>query len=579
MHFVKNINLNYLNAILTKKQIRESVVLFVLMFFSMILEIIVLRYLLSILNYFSGQEKDISIYIKYISNFFPKYSAETFFLLFFVFVFFIKTFVAIFVNKRENKFLTNLRASLSFDFYKNYLDMPLIYKLRKNSSDIIKNITNEIDFLTATVFSISVLIMEILIIMAIFFVLAFHNFLLSVISISMLLSLGFLFNFLNKKKILHLGRDRSAHLHGRYKNIIETFSGFKEIELSGKLNEAKLDFNFHNNQISKINYTANFRSSLSRPVFEIFLVIILIFMAFFLNITKNNASNFIPTIGIFLIGSYRLIPSFGKIFSALQRIQLNSQSIPILYQEKVVFNENKIKRPSTKNFQFLKNIEFKNVKFTYFPSPNSKSDYLFYDLNLKIQKGTSVGIYGESGSGKSTLLDLFMGFLHASDGKILIDNIEIDDCKTSWQQKIAAVPQDVFIKNDTIKNNITFTKEAENIEDEKIYEILQIVNLKNLVIETDKKLDTIIGDGNLKLSGGQKQRLSIARALYLNPEILIFDESTNSLDSFNENKILNEILKYKKNKTIIWVSHNKNIFSKFDFIYELNKGKLMKGKI
>ena len=574
-------NLSFENAkiLLSYKQINSTFLLFILMLLAMVFEVAVLQLILLILGYFSGASSiNFENYLNFLKSFLSNYSDESLLITSFIVIFFFKNLISIYVSKRENKFLTNLRAELSFNFYKDYLDMPLIYKLKKNSSEIIRNITNEVDFLVATIFSISIFTMEILIILGVMFVLLKHNFTLSLITIILFIFFSILFNYVNKTKIIELGNRRRKYLKNRLKNIIETFSSFKELELAGKLNVAKSEFNFNNNQISKINYVANFRNTLSKPVFELFLVFILFIMVFLLNISKSNIVEFIPTIGIFLVASYRLIPSMSRIISALQRIQLNSQSIPNLIKEKLVFKKTKIYK-SNKEINFRNEIEFKNVKFSYKNKPCLEEDYIINNLNLKISKGSSIGIFGLSGQGKSTFLDLLMGFLQCHSGNIFIDKIPLNECSDNWQKKIFSVPQDIFIKNDTIKKNIAFSEENEEIDIDKINQVLKAVNLDQIINGLDAHMDTVIGDGGLKLSGGQKQRISIARALYYGPEVLIFDESTNSLDTYNENLIVNNIIKNFKGTTIIWVSHKKEIFKNFNKLFEMRNGKLLEEKL
>jgi ABC-type multidrug transport system fused ATPase/permease subunit len=579
MNFFNNLSFENAKILLSYKQINSTFLLFFLMLLAMIFEVVVLQLILLILGYFSGASSiNFDNYLNFLKSFLANYSDESLLITSFIFVFFLKNLISIYVSKRENKFLTNLRADLSFNFYKDYLDMPLIYKLKKNSSEIIRNITNEVDFLVATIFSLSIFTMEILVIIGIMFVLLNHNFILSLIAIILFIFFSFIFNFLNKKKIIKLGNQRGKYLKNRLKNIIETFSSFKELELAGKLDAAKSEFNFNNNQISKINYITNFRNTLSKPVFELFLVFILFIIVFLFNISKSNIVEFIPTIGIFLVASYRLIPSLSRIISALQRIQLNSQSIPYLVNEKLIFKKTKIYK-FDKEIHFRNEIEFKNVKFSYKNKPCSEEDFIINNLNLKISKGSSIGIFGLSGQGKSTFLDLLIGFLPCYSGNIFIDKISLTECSDNWQKKIFSVPQDIFIKNDTIKKNIAFFEKNEEVNIDKINQVLKTVNLDQVINGLDDKIDTVIGDGGLKLSGGQKQRISIARALYYGPEVLIFDESTNSIDTYNENLIVNNILKNFKNATIIWVSHRKEIFKNFNKLFEIKNGKLLEEKL
>ena len=187
-----------------------------------------------------------------------------------------------------------------------------------------------------------------------------------------------------------------------------------------------------------------------------------------------------------------------------------------------------------------------------------------------------MGIQGESGSGKSTLLDLLIGLQTPTAGKITVDGTNIEKNLESWQNMIGCVPQEVFISDDTLKRNIALGLNEENISEEKLSKSLQFSNLKIFSENLEKGTNTVIGEKGSRLSGGQKQRIGIARAIYNNPEIIIFDEATSSLDIETENKIIDEINLLKRNKTIIIVSHKKSLFKNCDYVYKLKNKKITK---
>ena len=194
---------------------------------------------------------------------------------------------------------------------------------------------------------------------------------------------------------------------------------------------------------------------------------------------------------------------------------------------------------------------------------------------MSIKKGTRVGIIGKSGSGKSTLVDIILGLLEPEKGEILVDGINIKDNKHSWQSYIGYIPQDIYLLDDTIKNNITFGIDKNDINKKLLYESIKIAQLEKFVESSKNKLDTVVGNRGIKISGGEKQRIGIARALYNNPEILIFDEATSALDVDNENKILDEIYEGIGNKTLIVISHRNNTVKYCDLIYVMEQGKII----
>ena len=212
-------------------------------------------------------------------------------------------------------------------------------------------------------------------------------------------------------------------------------------------------------------------------------------------------------------------------------------------------------------------IKFENISFGY---EKSKLNVL-KNINFEINKNESVGIIGSSGSGKSTLITLLMGMLKPQQGDIKCDNVSIYEDIYNWQNKISYVPQDVFLINDSIKKNIAFGLDEENIDNNKIQKVIDMVFLNNFIKSLPNGLDTVVGERGANISGGQKQRIGIARALYRNPKILIMDESTNSLDEFTENELIDDLFKFKKNYTLILISHNKSVFKNFDKIIDLTK--------
>lgn len=568
--------LNYFTNILESKEIKNSLILFGLMVAVMLFEILILQNILIILNYFSQRDYNFkyleSLVIDYLSFFFNKDIALLFI---FAILYLLKSLLVIYVNKKEKKYITNLRANVSNKLFSGYVSMPLIFKLRTNTSDLIKNIINEVEFFSSTVYSICVISMDVIIFLGISIFLLNYDFIISLIAISLFLIAAIVFNFFNKKKISKLGERRSYHFEKRFESIIEALSGIKDIKIFGLYDKIKNNFEYHNNQISKITYIAQFRESLSKPVFELFIVLLIFLFIFISNPNSSDFSKYIPTIGLFLAASYRIIPSLSRISNSIQRLYYNFPSISKINDDFTKFNFNEVSQKNNNlNIKFINLIEFKNVYFSYKIKPIVEDDYILRNLNFKLFKGQKVGISGKSGVGKSTFLDLFLGFYEPHKGQISIDNVNLLNCKKCWQNIVTCVPQEIFIKTDTLLNNITF---GSRVADKKLLnKIIEDIELKELVDSMEQGLDTIIGEKGYKLSAGQKQRLAIGRALYFKPDVLVLDESTSSLDSYNEKNIIQKIINEKNNLTILWVSHKKEIFRNFDTNYEFKDGTLSK---
>ena len=222
-------------------------------------------------------------------------------------------------------------------------------------------------------------------------------------------------------------------------------------------------------------------------------------------------------------------------------------------------SENQNLNDVNENTNLFKNLlEIKNIKFAY---PNTDK-LILKNFSFKIKKGDFVGISGNSGAGKSTLIDLISGLLNPQNGEILLDNTNIKKYRHIWKNKIGYVPQDTYLLDETIKNNIAFGENINDFNQSRFKKSIELARLDSLVNSFDEKENKIVGEKGIQLSGGQRQRIGIARALYLNPEIIILDEPTSSLDKENEEKIIEDLFELNKNlnMTVLLVSHKEAIF-------------------
>ena len=318
------------------------------------------------------------------------------------------------------------------------------------------------------------------------------------------------------------------------------------------------------------------------------MILILIFIFVVVYFSMNNYTNeYIVTFcTLFLIALYRLMPSFNKILASIHNFRFYIPTINIISKEMDALKnyEEEIKKSNTlkvKNssyylddLKFQNQISLKNIFFKY----EKSNDHVFKNINFTIRKNKFIGIIGHSGSGKTTLVDIISGLLKVDQGDIFIDNVNINNSLSALTNKIAYVPQDVFLLEDTIKSNIVFSELSDgnqNYNEQKLMNAIENSNLSSFVNNLSNKLDTYIGEDGVQLSGGQKQRIGIARALYKDSDIIIFDESTSALDKDAENKILFEINKLKKIKTIIYITHKENTLKYADEIYKISNNELL----
>ena len=291
------------------------------------------------------------------------------------------------------------------------------------------------------------------------------------------------------------------------------------------------------------------------------LVLIVVFLVF---ANKSDISNILATISIFVLALYRLMPSANRILTSYHDLLYYRSSLEIIYQ---ILNQKK-ENLGDEKLEFKKELRLENLGFGY-----EGKNLLFKNINLSIKKGEKIAFIGESGSGKSTLVDLIIGLLTPKEGQIYIDNTALNSKNIkNYRQKIGYIPQQIYLFNDSIAKNISFGDEA---KESFLKELIQKVHLEKFIKNLPQGIDTQVGDGGSNLSGGQKQRIAIARALFLNPEILVLDEATSALDSNIESKIMDAIYELAKDKTMIIIAHRLSTIENCDKIYKLERGKLI----
>jgi ABC-type multidrug transport system fused ATPase/permease subunit len=280
-----------------------------------------------------------------------------------------------------------------------------------------------------------------------------------------------------------------------------------------------------------------------------------------------NAS--LPTIALFGMAAIRIMPSMNRIIGYMTTIRFNITHFEHIYEDlrEATMSESE-HADKTIRMKFENSIEIVDLTYRY---PGTEQ-IILENVSLKIDKGQTVGIIGSSGAGKTTFVDLLLGLLTAEQGEILVDGKDIMSEIRGFRQNIGYVPQDIYIIEDTVAANVAFGVVKDDIAEDRVWAVLETANLKDYIETLDEKLDTNVGESGMRLSGGQRQRLGIARALYNDPEILIFDEATSSLDNENEKAISEAIARIGHTKTMIIIAHRLNTLEKCDVIYEVKDG-------
>ena len=380
-----------------------------------------------------------------------------------------------------------------------------------------------------------------------------------------------------KKKMQAVGEDYSLGLTGRMKNIQEIFGSFRLL----KLDQLKSKI-FFRNRFLNLDYKIrssleimNFLGNFPRFFVEGVAILFIAFLAFFLIKFKIYEQEIIIlSLGVIGFSVQRLLPLIQRIYfsSALMIAGKDAAYDGVEFLLSEGLEDDEVKATIGAQKIKLENIiYFKNVSFTY---KGKKEKNLFTNINLEIKKNSKVCILGKTGSGKSTFVDLIVGLLKPEKGEVYIDNNNIEDVLQSWHDQISYVPQNTFLLDSTIIENIAFGIDKNEIDLLKIEQSLEIAGLKDFIDELPEKIYTKIGERGIQLSGGQVQRLGLARAFYKKFEVLILDESTNALDIETEEKIHANINEKLNDKTIIVITHKPELSKNFDKIIKIDKGSI-----
>ena len=290
----------------------------------------------------------------------------------------------------------------------------------------------------------------------------------------------------------------------------------------------------------------------------------------------DNADLLVAQLAAFAVGAFRILPSLGRISSSFNQVVFSTAGINDTYNnlKEVRKHDQSLKKElgnekKEQKIIFQDRLEISGVVWQY---ENSEKKVL-KDVSLSIKKGQAVALIGQSGAGKTTLADIILGLLRPSQGKVLLDGMyDIYDMPSEWSRIISFVPQSVYLVDDTIRNNIAFGVEKENIEDKKVWEALEQAQLSDFIKGLSEGLDTMIGERGVRFSGGQRQRVAIARALYSNPAILVLDEATSALDNETEEAVIQAIESLQGHKTLIIIAHRLSTVRNCDIIFEIKDG-------
>ena len=486
----------------------------------------------------------------------------------FIIIILVNTFIKLYITYYSQNFIKNTASSiahkaLSSLFSKNYEQI-----ISKNSNEIVSALVIKIDeainFLIHLLQIVTSSFISIAIIISLFIV----DFIVTFYLISIFSFIYGLILFFLRKKTNKISLILSENFDTRLKVVQDNITYLRQILLTNNKNFYLNNFVKKDKNIRKSNLQMYLYSQFPRIAIETIGIITFSIITFvLLSFMKYDQTYIITILAIVIYAFQKLLIAFNQVYVSSINISALKQSTWDIIS--VIEKNRNSNYQETQNLEF-KNLKIKNVSFKY----ESQESLIFENLNIDIDKGDKIGIVGESGSGKSTFLDIFCGLLNVSQGEILINNIPLHKVKNEWQNLISYGSQNLFTTEESILENIAIGSDKTKVDKKLLFTSCERSESISFINALKEKFDTKLGTGGVRLSGGQAQRIGLARIFYNNSSIMLFDESTNSLDNETEKRVIDNIKNYYDDRTILIVSHNKNILDFCNKIFRFEKGKI-----
>lgn len=379
------------------------------------------------------------------------------------------------------------------------------------------------------------------------------------------------------KKYGALSRDYSCRAQ---QVSLEALQGSKEVLVTGRqsyfVNEylkSIIDYN-------KAELHLSVASSAPASIIELVCIVGLVFSIGIQIVSANDTGILLTQLASVAVAAFRIFPALGIALSCVNTIVFNTPGLNAQYEMLQIVKMSDAQNAKTasqenskyKDITFQNEIQLSHVTFGYSRSCENVID----DLSMTIKRGASIGFIGTSGAGKTTLADIILALYKPQSGAVLMDGINIEELGNTWHRIVGYVPQSIYMTDSTIRKNVAFGIDDGEIDDQKVWKALEMAQMKQFVEELPDNINTNVGERGVQLSGGQRQRIAIARALYMNPDIIILDEATAALDTETESAVMESIDMLKGIKTLIIVAHRLSTIAKCDEIYEISNGKAIK---
>ena len=493
-------------------------------------------------------------------------------------MFVIKNSYLVFLTYVQSRFVNNNRSRHTTNLLSQFLHRPYEYYLYAETSVIIRTIYGDMDNVFNLLLQCMNLAAELVVSVCLGLFLLFIDFKMMIVIVGLLGIVTILIMKVIKPKLSHVGDMSREAQAGLYKWILQPVTGVKDVKVLNK--EDYCTDRYRERAVEYANYQVgnNVLTNLPKLLIETVAIVGILAYVGVSMAVGVPMSSLLPLISAFAIAAMRLLPSVNRVNTYMANIAYFEPALNYIYdnvdtkamRDQEVIDKERRSNPNTKVVTLNNEIRLNNITFAY---PNTDKN-IFTDADMVIPVGKSVGVVGPSGSGKTTIIDILLGLLKVKNGSITSDGTDIFDNYEAWLSHVGYIPQTIYMLDASIKENIAFGVEPDKIDEARVWKVLEQAQMKEFVEAQPEGLESQIGERGVRISGGQRQRLGIARALYHDPELLIFDEATSALDNDTETAIMEAVDALHGQKTLVIIAHRLRTIENCDIIYEVKDEKI-----
>ncbi len=467
------------------------------------------------------------------------------------------------------RFAYNNQRKIALRIHRAYMKQPYTFFLDHNSSELFRNIDVDVPMLFDTVLSALQLMVELFVCsLLLIYLLIMDKTITIVVGIVMVIAFFVVVRALKRDL-----RDRGTLVRecktDMSKCLYQSFGAVKELKISGREKFFTNLFDRYYGIFAHNHCIYQTFSYVPKPMMETLCVCSLLGVVALKLMRGVDSKYFITTMSVFAVAAFRLLPAFNRITGYVSHIMFNHSAVDSIYKDLKEIEEIERRQEKIQDAQgtisFKDRIVLKNISYRY---PNVDTDVI-RSADLEIPYNKSVAFVGPSGAGKTTIADIILGLLSPKEGAILVDGTDVSTHIRQWRNMLGYIPQSIHLNDDTIRRNIAFAIEDEDIDEDRLNRAIDEAQLREFIDSLEDGADTVIGERGIRLSGGQRQRIGIARALYDDPDILILDEATSALDGDTEDAVMEAINSLAGKKTLLIIAHRLTTIRNCDIVYEV----------